>query len=114
MAQVQFFIVAEKYTLVCMSSQQYNNEIFHSRKHPYYLHGQIENTPLPLQTSHRGLPFPGHLGPVVQGWVSANPALKLNLLFWFVYLYASISFKTSKTKITIHPDKISGKIFQIV
>ena len=44
-----FFIVAEEYTLVCMSSQQYNNNgIFHSRKHPYYLHGQIENTPLHL------------------------------------------------------------------
>ena len=69
-------------------------------------------TPLsPFPDSHRGLTSPGHLGPVVQGWVSANRWLRFNLLFWFVYLYAAISFKTSKSKITIDPDKISGKIF---
>ena len=26
-------------------------------------------------------PPPGHLGPVVQGWVNADPGLKFNLLF---------------------------------
>jgi hypothetical protein len=35
-------------------------------------------------------------GPVVQRWVSANPGLKFNLLFWFVYFYTSVYFKTSE------------------
>jgi hypothetical protein len=35
-------------------------------------------------------------GPVVQRWVSANPGLKLNLLFWFVYFYTSVYLKTSE------------------
>ena len=36
------------------------------------------------------------LGSVVQRWVSANPGLKFNLLFWFVYFYMSVYFKTSE------------------
>ena len=48
----------------------------------------------------------GHLGPVVQGWVNTNPGLMFNQLFWFEYLYASISFQTWETKITIDTHKI--------
>ena len=53
--------------------------------------------------------LPGRLGPVVQSWVNANPGLKFDLPFWFVYLYAS-----KETKITVDPDKIFGEIFRIV
>jgi hypothetical protein len=35
-------------------------------------------------------------GPVVQRWVSANPGLKFNLLFWLVYFCTSVYFKTSE------------------
>ena len=34
--------------------------------------------------------------PVVQRWVSTNPRLKFNPLFWFMYLCTSVYFKTSK------------------
>jgi hypothetical protein len=51
------------------------------------------------------------LGPVVQRWVSANPVLKFNLLFLFVYFCTSVYFKTSEKKTPIDPDKISEEIF---
>ena len=35
-------------------------------------------------------------GLVVQRWVSANPGLKFNLLFYFVYFCMSVYFKTSE------------------
>ena len=50
------------------------------------------------KTSSNPTIFPGTatcvLGPVVQWWVSANPGLKFNPLFWFVYFYTSVYFKT--------------------
>ena len=36
------------------------------------------------------------LGSVVRKWVSANPGLKLNLLFQFMYFCTSVYFKTSE------------------
>jgi hypothetical protein len=54
------------------------------------------------------------LGPVVQSWISANPGLKFNLLFLFMYFCTSICFKTSEKKIHICPDKISEEIFPSV
>ena len=53
------------------------------------------------------------LGTVVQSWVSADPGLKFNLLFKFLYFCTSVHFKTSETKTTIHSDKISEKYFQV-
>jgi hypothetical protein len=37
-----------------------------------------------------------HLGPVAQRWVSANPGLKFDLLFWFVSFCTYIYFTTSE------------------
>ena len=34
--------------------------------------------------------------PVFQSWISANPGLKFNLLFQFVYFCTSVYFKTSE------------------
>ena len=51
------------------------------------------------------------LGPVVQSWISANPGLKFNLLFQFMYFCTSICFKTSEKKTLICPDKISEETF---
>ena len=48
---------------------------------------------------------------IVQSWVSANPGLKFNSQFQFVYLNASLSFKTLLKKTSIDPGKIYGKIF---
>jgi hypothetical protein len=49
-------------------------------------------------------------GPVVQRWVSANPGLKFNPVFKFMYFYTSVYFKTSERKTPIDPDKISKEI----
>ena len=53
----------------------------------------------------------GNLGLVVQSWVSANPGLKFNPLFQFLYFYPSVSSKTLGTKTSVHIDKISEEIF---
>ena len=39
-------------------------------------------------------------------WVSAKPGLNFNSLFYVLYLYSSVYFKTSKTKTTIDPDEV--------
>jgi hypothetical protein len=52
-------------------------------------------------------------GPVVQRWVSANPWLKFNPLFWFVYFCTSVYLKTLEKWNPINPDKILKKHFQI-
>jgi hypothetical protein len=44
------------------------------------------------------------LGPAVQGWNSANPWLKVNLML-------SIHFRTSEKRILDDPCKISEEIF---
>ena len=55
------------------------------------------------------------LGTVVQRWVNANPGLKFNLLFWFVYFCTSVYFKTSENKTPTDPGKISEKnIFKFI
>ena len=51
------------------------------------------------------------LGLVIYRWVSANIGLKFNLLFWFLYFYMSVSFKTSETKTTVVLDKFVKKYF---
>ena len=51
------------------------------------------------------------LGPVVQSWISANPGLKLNLEFLFVYFCESVYFEMSEKKTPNDPDKISEEIF---
>ena len=51
---------------------------------------------------------------VVHSWVSTNTGLKFNPLLKFLYFCMSVSFKTSDTKTTIHPDKICVKIFPIM
>ena len=48
---------------------------------------------------------------VVQSWVSANPGLKFNQLFQFLYFYTTGYFKTLETKTTIDPDKICKESF---
>jgi hypothetical protein len=54
-------------------------------------------------------------GPIVQSWISANPGLKLNLLFLFVYFYTSICFETLEKKTPtdpdLDPDDVSEEIF---
>jgi hypothetical protein len=54
-----------------------------------------------------------NLGPcaVVQSWISSNPGLKLNLLFWFVRFCMSDYFKTLENKTSVDSDKISRKTF---
>ena len=52
-----------------------------------------------------------HQGPVVQSWASANPGLKFNPLFCFLYFYPSVSSKTLGTKTSIEIEKISEEIF---
>ena len=52
-------------------------------------------------------PWKQNKGPV--GRSCANPRLKLNLLFKFLYFYTSVSFKTSQTKPTISEVKICEK-----
>ena len=52
-----------------------------------------------------------HQGPVVQSWVSANPGLKFNPLFSFLYFYPSVSSQTLGTKTSIDIEKISEEIF---
>jgi hypothetical protein len=51
------------------------------------------------------------LGPVVQSPISANPGLNSNLLFLFMYFCMIICFKTLENKISIEPEKISGKTY---
>lgn len=43
---------------------------------------------------------------VVQKVISASPGLKFKLLFWFVYIYNFVYFKSFKTKTFIAPEKI--------
>ena len=53
------------------------------------------------------------LGPVVQSWISSNPGLKFNLLFWFECLCMSLYFRTLENITLIDPDKISRKHFHV-
>ena len=53
------------------------------------------------------------LGPVVRSKASANPGLNFNPLFSFLRFYTSVSLKTSETKTSNDPDKISEEIFLI-
>jgi hypothetical protein len=46
------------------------------------------------------LNLPKLLGPVIQSWISANPGLKLNLLFQFIYFCTPVYFKTSEKETT--------------
>ena len=48
---------------------------------------------------------------VVQSRISANPGLKCNLLFQFMYFCTFVYFKTSEKKIITDQDKISKEIF---
>ncbi len=50
-------------------------------------------------------------GLVVQSWISPNPSLKLNPVFYSVYFCMSVHFKTSEKTAAIDPDKISEEIF---
>ena len=52
-------------------------------------------------------------GPVVESWFSVNPGLKVNPLFYFVCLNATLSFTTCEKKTSIDPGKIYEKYFQI-
>lgn len=48
-------------------------------------------------------------GPIVQGWINTNPhGLKLNLLFWFVFIS-----KLLKVKNSIGPDSILEKYLKL-
>ena len=59
---------------------------------------------------NKSLSFPRLLGPVVQSWVNTNSGLKFNPMLPFLCFYISVYFKTSQTKTTIDPDKISKEI----
>ena len=50
------------------------------------------------------------MGPVVQSWISANPGLKFNPLFWFGYICTSVYFKTLENKTSIDTDMNFGKL----
>ena len=49
-------------------------------------------------------------GPVVQSSIS-DPALNINALFWFVYFYIAVRFKTSDKKTSVDPEKIFGECY---
>jgi hypothetical protein len=50
---------------------------------------------------------------VKAAWISANPRIKFNLLFWFVYFCMSVYFcKTSESKYSFDPNKISEETFR--
>ena len=52
------------------------------------------------------------LRPVVQSWVSTNPGLKSNPVFYLVYFYKSASFKTSEPKLLLIQIRFLKKSFQ--
>ena len=45
---------------------------------------------LPVQEKLENLHANINLGPVVQSWVKANPGLKLEPVFWFLYFYVCL------------------------
>jgi hypothetical protein len=52
--------------------------------------------------------------PVVQSWISANPGLKFNLLFCYVYFCMPVCFKTSqRRKLALIQTIFLKKYFQI-
>ena len=48
-------------------------------------------------------------GPVVQSTISTNPGLNFNLLFWCMYFYSTVCFRTLKHESSIDPENICGK-----
>ena len=52
-------------------------------------------------------------GPVVQSWISVNPGLKFNPLFWFVYFCTSAYFKTSEKKTPFDPGGFLKEYVQV-
>ena len=58
-----------------------------------------------------GCPKAGKLNSWDQSWINANPGLKFNPLFQFVYFCTSIYLETSKKKTPVHVDKIFEEIF---
>jgi hypothetical protein len=54
--------------------------------------------------------FTQQLGPVIQSPISANPGLKFNLVFLFMY-FCMIRLKTLENKTSIEPEKISRKTY---
>jgi hypothetical protein len=50
-----------------------------------------------------------------QRWISANPGLNVNLLFWFGYIFCtSVYFKTLKIKLVLNQTIILETIFMHV
>ena len=42
---------------------------------------------------------------------TANPGFNINTLFWFMYFYMTVSFKTLDKKTSVYRGKISGKTY---
>jgi hypothetical protein len=51
------------------------------------------------------------MGPVVQSWISPNPGLNFNLLFWLRISACLFISKRPESKTSVDPDKISRKVF---